>query len=97
MSLDPGGYHKLVPLSAAPQHDDRLDRTVVHATELVLLMIYIPQYLKDTKLWELRNIPYYGKIQDLYHQPYGSCCRVCKRSYRRGLLNGFLYGCSISA
>ena len=39
----------------------------------ILLMIYILQYLKDPKLWELWYIPYYGLLwlmQDLYHEPY---------------------------
>ena len=33
-------------------------------------MIEILRYLKDPKLWELSYIPYYGVMQDLYHQPY---------------------------
>ena len=36
----------------------------------ILLMIDILHYLKDPKLWELWYIPYYGLLQDLYHQPY---------------------------
>ena len=36
----------------------------------ILLMIEILRYLKDSRLWELWYIPYYGVMQDLYHQRY---------------------------
>ena len=33
------------------------------------LMIKIRHYLKDPKLREYWYVPYYGVMQDLYHQP----------------------------
>ena len=57
-------------LGIRPPPNNKLENCLKEWGLALLLMIEILHDLKYPKLWELWYLPYYGVMQDEYHQPY---------------------------
>ena len=71
-----------LPQSSAPDVNPNTRKFDFLTPTAIRLMVYILQYLKDPKLWELWSIPFLimGSAKDSYHQPWHPVVQNLERS-----------------
>ena len=69
--------------------------SILRKASVLLLMIQILHYFKDSKLWGIMVDSLLWVTQALYHQPYAGKVSV-KKTYRAECIGAWVLGCKVA-